>query len=196
MISRIFKKSLLFVIALALGAQFGAATAQDIVVENTTISTSETFSTSGAVTVGPGVTITNTGTATFAANRTSFRPQFFVANGGKMFILSGMLPTSVEPVGAAMPKEFSLQQNYPNPFNPSTTIQFDLIEAGHVSLNIYNSVGQLVRTLVSDDYAPGAYKVVWDARDDVGRRVASGVYLYKIKVGAKFTAQRKLMLMK
>lgn len=82
------------------------------------------------------------------------------------------------------------------PFNSSTTIQYDLIEAGHVSLNIYNSAGQLVRTLVSGEYAPGAHKVVWDARDNSGVRVARGVYLYTIKAGQQFSAQKKLLLMK
>ncbi len=96
----------------------------------------------------------------------------------------------------ALPTEFALHQNYPNPFNPSTTIQFDLVDAGHVSLSIYNSAGQLVRTLVSGDYAPGAHKVVWDARDDSGQRVASGLYMYTIRIGQQFTAQKKLLLMK
>ena len=65
-----------------------------------------------------------------------------------------------------------------------------------VALNIYNSAGRLVRTLVSGDYAPGAHKVTWDARDHSGARVASGLYLYTIKVGQQFTAQKKLLLMK
>ncbi len=95
-----------------------------------------------------------------------------------------------------LPQAFALYQNYPNPFNPSTTIQFDLIEANHVSLSIYNSAGQLVRTLVSGDYAPGAHKVVWDARDDSGQRVSSGLYVYTIRIGQQFTAQKKLLLMK
>ena len=96
----------------------------------------------------------------------------------------------------ALPTAFALHQNYPNPFNPTTTIQFDLAEAGHVSLNIYSSAGQLVRTLAFGDYAPGAHKVTWDARDHSGARVASGLYLYTIKVGQQFTAQKKLLLMK
>ncbi len=96
----------------------------------------------------------------------------------------------------SLPTEFALHQNYPNPFNPTTTIQFDLIEAGNVSLNIYNNAGQLVRTLVSGDYTPGIHRVTWDARDDSGAPVASGLYLYTITVGRKFTAQKKLLLMK
>ncbi len=95
-----------------------------------------------------------------------------------------------------LPERFALHQNYPNPFNPSTTIQFDLVEAGHVELKIFNSAGRLVRTLVSGKYAPGAHKVVWDAKDDAGFSIASGLYLYTIKSGQSFSAQRKLLLMK
>ena len=94
-----------------------------------------------------------------------------------------------------LPERFALHQNYPNPFNPSTTIRFDLVEAGHVELKIYNSAGQLVHTLVSGDYAPGAHKAVWDARDDSGRGVASGVYLAKLQAGGA-VIRKKLVLMR
>jgi flagellar hook assembly protein FlgD len=90
---------------------------------------------------------------------------------------------------------YELEQNYPNPFNPATMITFALPEAGEVSLSIYNMSGQLVRKLVQGEYASGRYQVLWNATDDRGARVASGLYLYVLKAGA-FTAQRKLMLMK
>lgn len=105
-----------------------------------------------------------------------------------------LIPTSVEQL-PEIPTEFALQQNYPNPFNPTTTIRFDIPQASEVRLNIYNSVGQLVRTLVNDFYATGAYTVTWDARDDAGLRVASGLYYYRISAG-DFNSVRKLVLMK
>ena len=96
---------------------------------------------------------------------------------------------------AAVPTEFVLEQNYPNPFNPSTTIRFALPEAGAVSLSIYDPMGRLVRTLVSGEIPAGSHRVVWDARDDSGVRVASGLYLYTLRSGA-VVLQRKLVLMK
>ncbi|MDZ7313673.1 MAG: right-handed parallel beta-helix repeat-containing protein [candidate division KSB1 bacterium] len=90
---------------------------------------------------------------------------------------------------------YQLAQNYPNPFNPNTTIRFALPEAGNVTLAIYNIYGQLVRQLVSGEMKAGWHSVVWDAKDDHGVRVASGVYLYVLKAG-EFVAQRKLVLMK
>jgi N-acetylneuraminic acid mutarotase len=94
-----------------------------------------------------------------------------------------------------IPESYALHQNHPNPFNPSTTISFALPEAGEVSLAIYNLNGQLVRQVASGKFASGRHQLVWDATDDRGERVASGVYLYVIKAGA-FTAQKKLVLMK
>jgi hypothetical protein len=90
---------------------------------------------------------------------------------------------------------YQLEQNYPNPFNPSTTISFALPQASEVSLSIFNLSGQLVKKLVAGEMNAGRHSLVWDATDDRGVRVASGVYLYVIKAGA-FTAQRKLVLMK
>jgi FlgD Ig-like domain len=86
-------------------------------------------------------------------------------------------------------------QNYPNPFNPSTTIEFTVRERSKVSLKIYNVAGQLVRTLVDGDRAPGAvHKVAWDGRNDAGTTVSSGVYFYKL-VTSDFTQTRKMVLL-
>lgn len=94
-----------------------------------------------------------------------------------------------------IPEEFALQQNYPNPFNPETTIRFELPQASDVNLIIYNLQGQLVRKLVSETREAGFHEIVWDARDDVGRSMPSGVYLYRIQAGA-FMEVRKLMLLR
>ncbi|RIK76763.1 hypothetical protein DCC62_10975 [candidate division KSB1 bacterium] len=94
-----------------------------------------------------------------------------------------------------LPEDFALFQNYPNPFNPTTEISFALPEASDVTLAIYNSSGQLVRLLASGQKAAGRHSLVWDAKDQFGVPVASGVYLYTLKAG-NFVAQRKLILMK
>ena len=110
-----------------------------------------------------------------------------------------------------LPPSFSLAQNYPNPFNPVTSIQYtvgsirtDAVDGGqrteggfaaHTSLKIYNIRGQLVRTLTEDRQLPGRYQVVWDGTDDAGEKVASGVYLYRLKVG-NGEVTRKMILLK
>jgi hypothetical protein len=97
--------------------------------------------------------------------------------------------------GSEIPVIYALHQNHPNPFNPSTTIQFDLPKAGEVTLKIYNSVGQLVRTLARGEYASGKHEVMWDATNDRGEAVGSGVYLAVFKAG-EAKQVRRLVLMK
>jgi len=75
----------------------------------------------------------------------------------------------------------ALDQNYPNPFNPITKINYSLPKAGRVSLKIYDVRGRLVRTLIDEVVQPGKHEAVWQAKDDRGQRVASGVYLYMLK---------------
>lgn len=81
---------------------------------------------------------------------------------------------------ASLPKSFYLYPNYPNPFNSSTTIRFDLPESQHVTLAIYNIVGQKIMTLVSDDLPQGRYNFSWHGLNDSTIPVASGVYLVKL----------------
>jgi len=83
------------------------------------------------------------------------------------------------PVTAA--RRFALGQNRPNPFNPSTQISFSTPQAGHVTLRVFDIRGRLVRSLVDRDYAAGDWTVSWDGRDDSGRSVASGAYLYELR---------------
>lgn len=94
------------------------------------------------------------------------------------------------------PTEFALLQNFPNPFNPDTTIGYELAESADVTLQIYNVVGQVVRTLIAaEPQSVGRYQVRWDGMDDRGMPVSSGIYFYQISAG-KFQDVRKLMLLK
>lgn len=94
------------------------------------------------------------------------------------------------------PTEFALLQNFPNPFNPETTIGYELAESADVTLQIYNVVGQVVRTLIAaESQAAGRYQIRWNGMDDRGVPVSSGVYFYQISAG-EFQTVRKLMLLK
>ena len=105
-------------------------------------------------------------------------------------------PTAVEvSEGSVVPSGYVLSQNYPNPFNPETTIRYTLSETGAVRLSLYNVSGQLIRTLVDGERAAGSYSVTWDGRDDMGRDVASGVYVGRMEVNG-FSAVRKLVLVR
>ena len=95
----------------------------------------------------------------------------------------------------AVPQEFGLDQNVPNPFNPSTTIGYQLPEQAHAKLVIYNVLGQEVRTLVDEALDAGFYTTNWDSRDQHGRKLASGIYIYRIQAG-NYAQIRRMMLLK
>ncbi len=87
-----------------------------------------------------------------------------------------------------------LFKNYPDPFNPSTTISYNLIENTHVTLKVYNTVGQLVKTVVEDYQAEGYHEMIWDGRNEVGATVSSGIYIYRMTAGSFVETKRMLLL--
>ena len=94
-----------------------------------------------------------------------------------------------------LPETFSLEQNVPNPFNPETTIRFNLPLSQPIRLTIFDLAGQTVDILAQTDYPSGYHTLTWDGRDDDGRAVASGVYLYRLQT--PFAAlTRKLLLLR
>tara|TARA_B100000427_G_scaffold231156_1_gene194263 strand:- start:728 stop:1666 length:939 start_codon:yes stop_codon:yes gene_type:complete len=96
----------------------------------------------------------------------------------------------------SIPNQFALHQNYPNPFNPSTQISFDIPEGGeYIILNIYNILGQNVSTLVNGVMNPGRYTMDWNATDEIGNPVASGIYFYELR-SESFTARKKMLLIR
>jgi hypothetical protein len=95
----------------------------------------------------------------------------------------------------SIPMQYHLGQNYPNPFNPATVITFSLPLPAEVSLAVYNLLGRNVAILAEGTWPAGEYQVEWDGTDGYGRRVASGVYLYRLEAG-DFSLQRKMVLLK
>ncbi|MCK6623442.1 MAG: T9SS type A sorting domain-containing protein [Calditrichaceae bacterium] len=112
--------------------------------------------------------------------------------GGNFLIESGL--SGVAP-GDSPLQGFELEQNYPNPFNPTTAISYQLSALSNVELKIYDLNGRLVRTLVSENKAPGRYTAQWDAADNDGQPVASGLYYYRLRAG-DFTETKKMIYLK
>ena len=114
-------------------------------------------------------------------------------DGPHCFTISG--GSAVTERDPGVPTTFALSQNYPNPFNPVTTMNFDLPVKAHVTITIFNVLGQRIRTLVDQDLAAGRYTEEWNGSGDDGTKVASGIYFYKIEAGS-FVATKKMMLLK
>lgn len=94
-----------------------------------------------------------------------------------------------------LPTTFVLEQNYPNPFNPSTIITFSVPQTSSVRIEIYNALGQRVRTLFEAQMEQGSDSVVWDGKDDSGAGMAAGAYIYRMTAGS-FVQAHKMMLVK
>jgi hypothetical protein len=101
--------------------------------------------------------------------------------------IGGNLPT--------VPRALQLYQNYPNPFNPSTDLGFRIADLGFVNLEIFDINGRRIITLVDKYLPPGDYEVRWDGRDEAGREVSSGLYIYRLKAG-RFEQHRKMLLIR
>ena len=114
----------------------------------------------------------------------------------ELYDLGGRVPVAIGlPEEDILPAATSLHQNCPNPFNPQTTIRYDVAKSGMVRLILYGLTGQRIRVLVDEERSAGSYSVVWDGRDDIGRDVASGIYLCRME-GGDYIAVRKLVLIK
>jgi len=121
-----------------------------------------------------------------------------INNGVDAFVAKlGMIASPVvsEIPSADVPKTNAFRQNYPNPFNESTKINYQIPADGHVTLKVFNALGQEVRTLVDVEQRPGEYEALWDGRDDEGREAASGLYFCRLKVG-EFGKTIKMVLMR
>ena len=98
------------------------------------------------------------------------------------------------------PKNYYLAQNYPNPFNQQTNIRYQLLVNGKVTLNIFNTQGQLIKTLFEGLREAGSYETIWHGRDERDEGVASGVYFYRLEVcsgeKANFMDTKKMVLLR
>jgi len=106
------------------------------------------------------------------------------------------IATAVEPVEEAKPYTFVLKQNYPNPFNPKTQIDFTIPTPEKVDLVIYNMLGQVVRSISYAKLPAGTHTYIWDGKDERGLDRASGIYIYQLKAGDKFSAHKKMLLVR
>ena len=114
-------------------------------------------------------------------------------NGPWSLTIDGGWALSVD--NNTLPEVFALHNNYPNPFNPITNIRYDVPEISDVNIDIFNIAGKKIKILVSSEHQPGRYKIQWNATNEQGAPVATGMYIYKIRAN-DFVSVKKLLLMK
>jgi len=126
-------------------------------------------------------------------------PDIAVANtnGNSVSILnSGAGSVDVDDdLGILLPDEFKVRQNFPNPFNPMTSIKYNIPARSHVTIEIYNILGQKIRTLVDEKKSAGEYNAFWDGNNSNGNNVSAGVYFYRFR-GGDYTETKKMLLLK
>ena len=111
-------------------------------------------------------------------------------------VLLGETTVTVAKEGAALPTAFTLQSNAPNPFNPSTQIAYEIPQRAHITLTVYNLLGQEVVRLVDKAQAPGRYRVTWHGTNARGIGVSSGVYLYRLTSSTGYSETKRMTLVK
>ncbi len=117
--------------------------------------------------------------------------QDYSAACGVLFLNS--MATSVNSKDT-VPDEFTLHVNFPNPFNPTTTISYTLASPGRVKLEIYNQLGQAIKTLVDRNQDARLHQVLWDGRNNEGKQVVSGVYFYRLHFGTNQKSGKMILL--
>jgi hypothetical protein len=111
--------------------------------------------------------------------------------------LYGFVPYDTTYIGSEELEDiisFKLFQNTPNPFVGTTTISYQLPVSTNVSLSIYDVTGRLVRTLVDKEMSKGSYVIKWDSKNDKGKKVAKGVYFYKLKTNNYQTSKKLIVI--
>jgi len=130
-------------------------------------------------------------------HRASFEEIYYaLGNSGNELTMKNLIAREfgmpiIEPIEINL-----LKQNYPNPFNPETKIAYSIVDNGQVELTIYNIKGQQVKNLVRSFENAGDHQVVWNGKDSSGKKVSSGLYLYKLTVNDRVIDTKKMMLLK
>ncbi len=130
----------------------------------------------------------------FFQESASFGPTVLTSYGGKDIFIAKLSPGVGTDDDVQIPESAFQMMNYPNPFNPETTVSYTLPAAGMVSLQICNSRGQMVRSLLHEEQPAGEHSLIWNGKDDSGHSVASGLYLCRIACNGNQETRKMLLL--
>jgi len=97
-------------------------------------------------------------------------------------------------IDATKPEYLHLAQNFPNPFNPRTMLIFQIPDLGEATIEVYNTMGQKVKSLLQGFMVPGTYQIEWNGTDDYGNRVGSGIYPIVLRTGSDHKAIKTFLM--
>lgn len=139
----------------------------------------------------------NTGITNVIVDSTSNRIFGQIAHFSTLVVRKkeGTVVSIADDLTSEFPETFELLQNYPNPFNPETRIRFRIPTRTHITLPIYNLLGQQIHILVDKEFEAGSHSILWDGKDIKGQPVSSGIYFYRLRAG-EFSQVRKMSLIR
>lgn len=103
-------------------------------------------------------------------------------------------PTGLFSRTKKIPSDYELKPNYPNPFNPSTSIEYTISNSEYVRLEVYNTSGQKIKTLLADFQLAGQYEAVWDGTNESGQSASSGIYIYRLTTQTTLLSKRMVLM--
>ncbi len=127
-------------------------------------------------------------------NIADFTPPEEITGTGHWITALGCEEPGPLAVDGSQPEAFATLSNFPNPFNPSTTIEFTLPEAGNAKVTIYDITGRKVRKLADGQFSAGTHSLQWNACDETGTQVSSGVYISRLESGNTVTTNRMTLV--
>ncbi len=149
--------------------------------------------------VAPGTYTVSTDVVGFTSGSSQTSSPTYNASGAPVSSTSNLTVSPEIPLAVhekvIQPVNYSLDQNYPNPFNPTTQIAFSIPQSMHVTIAIFNILGQNIATLVDGNMSAGSHIVTWNARNRNGEMLPTGVYFYRLSTPS-FTAVKKMLLLK
>ncbi len=150
--------------------------------------------------LAPGNYTVETDVIGFTSGSTQTASPSYDASGNPVTSTSNMtvtpeVPTAIQQSAPVQPVNYTLDQNYPNPFNPTTQIAFSIPASMHVTVTIYNILGQRIATIVNETMGAGSHVVTWNARNGNGAMMPTGVYFYRLST-PNFSAVKKMLLLK
>ena len=138
--------------------------------------------------------IDTTGISGVVIDTTENRVYASVAHFSTVVLFSEAVVTSTEDDGRLIPDGYILEQNFPNPFNPETQIRYTVSNAAHVTIAVYNILGQEITRLVDTQQLAGTYTIRWNGKDITGLPAGTGIYFYRMKAGDTVLTRRMMLI--